>query len=57
MGFKRIQTELDMGGGTAKATKKLKDAKANKSLAKAEERKLKRLQREAKVSFFFRNSQ
>ena len=40
------------GGGatTQKHTKKLKDAKANKSLAKAEERKNRRLRREQGVS-------
>ena len=56
----RKQTELDIHGGggagggaggaaTQKHTKKLKDAKANKSLAKAEERKNRRLQREQAV--------
>ena len=40
-------------GGPPKAGKKLKDAKANKSLQKAEDRKLKRLQRESKVSQAF----
>ena len=34
----------------SKGSKKLKDAKANKRLAKAEERKSKRLQREMAVS-------
>ena len=54
-GFTRKLTELDMGGagGPPKAGKKLKDARANKSLQKAEDRKLKRLQRESKVSQAF----
>ena len=51
----RKTTELDMHGPSAvvgsKGGKKLKDAKANKSLAKAEERKSKRLQREMAVCF------
>ncbi|XP_063689303.1 cilia- and flagella-associated protein 44-like isoform X21 [Bolinopsis microptera] len=50
LGFVRKNTELDMHGPSAvvgsKGGKKLKDAKANKSLQKAEERKSKRLQRE-----------
>ena len=37
----------------SKGSKKLKDAKANKRLAKAEERKSKRLQREMAVSVWF----
>ena len=55
IGFMRKGTELDLHGPAAavgsKAGKKLKDAKANKSLAKAEERKNKRLQRELAVRF------
>ncbi|KAL5270283.1 hypothetical protein ACHWQZ_G001132 [Mnemiopsis leidyi] len=50
LGFMRKATELDMHAPTtvvgSKGSKKLKDAKANKRLAKAEERKSKRLQRE-----------
>jgi len=50
LGFLRKTTELELHGPSgvvgSKGGKKLKDAKANKRLAKAEERKSKRVQRE-----------